>query len=60
MSLFKGIKPEGATHVWYYPNGTPRAWLQVAEWVYYFAGDGKWVAIAKDINTLSGRWERYA
>jgi hypothetical protein len=57
VSLMEGIKPAGATHKWYWSNGSFRAWLKVAEWVYSYDAVHGWTAIAKHPSSLHGEVE---
>lgn len=54
MSLMEDAKPINATHKWYAPNGSFRAWLKVNEWVYSYDAVQGWVAVAKHVDSLSG------
>lgn len=54
MSLFKGVKPAGATHEWYNQNGSWRGWVKVGDWVYFYDDQKGWVCVAKAVDSLSG------
>jgi hypothetical protein len=55
MNLFKGMKPAGATHEWWYANGAWRGWLRVEQWVYFYDERNGWVAIAKALDSIYGK-----
>jgi hypothetical protein len=55
VSLFKGIKPAGATHEWFNQNGSWRGWLKVGDWVYCHDDRYGWITVAKHPSSIPGK-----